>query len=356
MKPKYLLNLVSDSLHTLPLVVLYLTDGCNSRCVTCDIWRNPRRNMKMELVDEIASAFQALQVRWVLLSGGEAMQHPQWPQIARRFKAEGTHVMLLTNGLLLRKQADELVGSVDEVIVSLDGGTAVTYDAIRGVDAFDLVLDGIRAVRARGIPVSTRTTIQRANFREMPQIIEAAKSVDVNRISFLTVDVSNQYAFGPRFTADPALQLVATMGPGSPPEHGPEATALMPEDMSEFAQIIEDTITQFAPDFESGLMSESPSKLRNMVKYFSALTGDSAFDGPRCNSPHVSTVIEVDGKLRPCYFLPTYGKVSAGMKLGEAINTPTAQTLREAYRTGKRAECERCVCPLYKGPRALLRM
>ena len=89
MKPKYLLNLVSDRLNTLPLVVLYLTDGCNSRCVTCDIWRNPRRNMKMELVEEIASAFQELQVRWVLLSGGEAMQHPNWPEIARRFRAEG---------------------------------------------------------------------------------------------------------------------------------------------------------------------------------------------------------------------------------------------------------------------------
>ncbi len=356
MKPKYLLNLVSDRLHTLPLVVLYLTDGCNSRCVTCDIWRNPRRNMKMELVEEIVSAFQELQVRWVLLSGGEAMQHPQWPQIARRFKAEGTHVMLLTNGLLLRKQADELIDSVDEVIVSLDGGTAATYDAIRGVDAFDLILDGIREVRARGIPVSTRTTLQRANFREVPQIIEAAKSANVNRISFLTVDISNQYAFGSRFAADPALQLVANMGAGAPSEHGPATTALMPEDVIEFGGIIEDIIAQFAPDFESGLMSESPAKLRNMVRYFSALTGDSTFPGSRCNSPHVSTVIEVDGKLRPCYFLPIYGQVSASMPLSEAINTSAGQALREAYRTGKRVECERCVCPLYKGPRALLRM
>jgi Fe-coproporphyrin III synthase len=356
MKPKYLLNLVSDHLQSLPLVVLYLTDGCNSRCVTCDIWRNPRRNMKMELVEEIASAFHELQVRWVLLSGGEAMQHPQWPQIARRLRSEGTHVMLLTNGLLLRKQADELVDSVDEVIVSLDGGTAATYEAIRGVDAFELVLDGIRAVRSHGIPVATRTTLQRANFRELPQIIEAAKSADVNRVSFLTVDVSNQYAFGPRFTADLALQLVAHMGTGAPPEHGPAATALLPEDVQAFAQIVEDTITRFTRDFESGLMGESPAKLRSMVQYFSALTGDASFPRPRCNSPHVSTVIEVDGKLSPCYFLPTYGQVTAEIGLADAINTPAAQALRQAYRLGQRHECERCVCPLYKGPRALLRM
>jgi MoaA/NifB/PqqE/SkfB family radical SAM enzyme len=187
MKAKSLLNLAGDRLHTLPLVVLYLTDGCNSRCVTCDIWRNPRRNMRMELVENIAGAFRELQVRWVLLSGGEAMQHPQWPEIARRFRAEGAHVMLLTNGLLLRKQIDEVLAGVDEVIVSLDGGTAPAYHAIRGVDAFDLVIDGIRAVRAGGLPVTTRTTIQRANFREIPQIIEVAKAAGVSHISFLTV-------------------------------------------------------------------------------------------------------------------------------------------------------------------------
>src|SRR5690349_9234626 len=148
MKAKNLLNLVGDRLHTLPLVILYLTDGCNSRCATCDIWRNPRRNMRMELVESVAGTFRELGVRWVLLSGGEAMQHPQWPEIARRFKDEGAHVMLLTNGLLLRKQASDVLANVDEVIVSLDGGTAETYEAIRGVDAFDLVMDGIRAVRA----------------------------------------------------------------------------------------------------------------------------------------------------------------------------------------------------------------
>ncbi|MFN8373230.1 MAG: radical SAM protein [Anaerolineae bacterium] len=199
MRLKRLLNLAGDRLHTLPLMVLYITDGCNSRCVTCDIWRNPRRNMSVELVDELATTFRDLQVRWVLLSGGEAMQHPEWAAIARRFRSEGAHVMLLTNGLLLRRQADEVIRSVDEVIVSLDGGTAATYEGIRGVDAFDLIMDGVRAVRAGGIPVTTRTTVQRANFREIPQIIEAGLAAGVNALSFLAVDVSNEFAFGNRF-------------------------------------------------------------------------------------------------------------------------------------------------------------
>jgi radical SAM protein with 4Fe4S-binding SPASM domain len=341
----HLRNLFSDRLHTLPLLVLYLTDGCNSRCVTCDIWRSPRRNMSAELVDMIASASAELGVRWVLLSGGEAMQHPQWPQIAQRFKREGAYVMLLTNGLLLKKQADDLLNCIDEVIVSLDGGTSATYAAIRGVDAFELVLEGIQAAQARGLPVATRTTVQRANFREIPQIIAAAKASGASRISFLTVDVSSIHAFGPRFES------------GS--DHQMTTAALTPDDITELRRILDETILDFAPDFAAGLIAESPAKLRRMADYFAALHGSGDFPRPRCNAPHTSVVIEADGRLRPCYFLPEMGKLhleSGAGSLPEALNSDVALALRHAYRTGQRAECERCVCPLYKGPRALLRV
>lgn len=363
MRAKHLLNLAGDRLHTLPLIVLYVTDGCNSRCVTCDIWRSPRRNMALELVETIADACQELQVRWLLLSGGEAMQHPNWPEIAQRFRAAGVYVMLLTNGLLLKKQAEAVRESVDEVIVSLDGGTAATYAAIRGVNGFDLVLDGIRAARAGGLPVTTRTTIQRANYREIPQIIEAAKAVDVNHISFLTVDVSSEYAFGPRFTHDSTLPLVANMGAGAPPEHGPAATALTTEDVIELEKVLDGVEARFSADFVSGLLAESPEKMRRMVDYFGAINGQNPFPRPRCNAPHINVVIEVDGTLRPCYFLPAFGKLTTrtesniqNLSVKEAVNTDAAQALRLAYRTGQRPECERCVCPLYKGPRSLLRM
>lgn len=305
----------------------------------------------MELVENLAGAFRDLQVRWVLLSGGEAMQHPQWHEIGQRFRAEGAHVMLLTNGLLLRKQADLVAHSVDEVIVSLDGGTAATYNAIRGVDAFDLVLDGIRAVRRHGLPVTTRTTVQHANFREIPQIIDAGKAADVNALSFLAVDVSNEYAFGPRFVNDPSLKVAAN-------GHTPQSSALTPDDVQELSAILDDLEVRYAADFASGRIAESPAKLRRiLVQYFGGILGQNDFPRPRCNAPHFSTVIEVDGTLRPCYFLPSYGRLKPhGEPIQQAVNSDAAQSLRQAYRTGQRPECERCVCPLYKGPRALIGM
>ena len=35
-------------LQALPLVTLYLTDRCNSRCITCDYWRHGRTNLTLE--------------------------------------------------------------------------------------------------------------------------------------------------------------------------------------------------------------------------------------------------------------------------------------------------------------------
>lgn len=358
MAVKNLLNLAGDKLQTLPLVILYLTDGCNSRCISCDIWRSPRRNMDMELVDTIARECAALRVRWVLLSGGEAMQHPHWPQIARRFHESGIYVMLLTNGLLLRKQADALRGSVDEVIVSLDGGTHDTYKAIRGVDGFDVVLDGIRAAREAGLPVITRTTVQRGNYREIPRIIDAAQQAGATRISFLAADVSNPVAFGPRFETDGSLHIVSNAAAANP-------IALSEGEIADLSLLLDDVAEQYRAAFESGLMAESPAKLRRiLVDYFRVVAGlDDVEDSirPRCNAPHLSTVIEVDGTLRPCYFLPEYGTLNhrgedRRASLKSALNSDLAVALRRAYRAGERKECALCVCPLYKGPKAVLRM
>jgi len=340
-------NLLTDRIHALPLVVVYLTDGCNSRCATCDIWKVPRRNMSLALAERLAADCAALGVRRVVLSGGEAMQHPEWPRIATLFRAAGARVTLLTNGLLLNKQADAVRASIDDLTVSLDGGTPETYQAIRGVDGFALILEGMRA--CAGLPITTRTTLQRANFREMPQIIDAAKSVGAAKISFLAVDVSNREAFGPRF-ADLAANYAT--------EHAPLSPALTADELPEFAEMLDRLERDYAADFASGRLAESPAKLRRLHRYFAALNGITIFDPPRCNAPHVSAVIEVDGSLRPCFFLPKVGTLAdhgVNQPLRSALNSTDAIAMRAAYRAGERPECERCVCALYQSPRALIR-
>ncbi len=338
-------NLISDHLRTLPLLVLYLTDGCNSKCAMCDIWKAPRRNMDMGLVERLAASSQKLGTQLVLLSGGEAMQHPEWPMIAQKFRAAGSKIWLLTNGLLLRKQAEDVMAHVDTLTVSLDAATPDLYEKIRGVDALNLILEGMQIISKAGIPISTRTTLMRTNYRQMPQIVDMALGAGARQVSFLAVDTVNPFAFGPRF--EDVIPLNRPVN---------EFGGLMAEDLPEFGAILDEMEHTHAAHFADGRIAESPAKLRRLYDYFAEPLGLGEFEGPRCNAPHISAVVNWDGRLQPCYFLPSWGKLNAdGVELEDALNDPAAVALRTAYRNGERAECARCVCPLYRGPRALMR-
>ena len=76
----------------------------------------------------------------------------------------GLKLWLLTSGLSLAKHARAVAPLFDSVTVSLDGTDAPTYQAIRGLDAFER-MRWHRAAAAAGTPVTLRVTLQRANFR-----------------------------------------------------------------------------------------------------------------------------------------------------------------------------------------------
>src|SRR5258706_13667352 len=89
----------SSQLNRLPLVTLYLTERCNSRCVTCDYWRHGRADMNLDAVKRLLPSLGRLGTQVALLSGGEPLLNPEWPSIARALRDAGLKVWLLTSGL-----------------------------------------------------------------------------------------------------------------------------------------------------------------------------------------------------------------------------------------------------------------
>ena len=133
----------SRELDALPLVTLYLSERCNSRCVTCDYWRHGVKDMTLAQVERLLPALEARRTRTIVLSGGEPLINPQWSEIAALLKSRGLGLWLLTSGLALAKHARSAADLFQSVTVSLDGTSAQTYAAIRGLDAFDKVCEGI---------------------------------------------------------------------------------------------------------------------------------------------------------------------------------------------------------------------
>src|SRR3984893_11036047 len=106
---------VHPPLARLPLVTLYVTDRCNSRCVTCDYWRHGRDDMDLATVTRLLPSFAQLHTQMVLLSGGEPLLNPDWAAIAELLRRNGLKVWLLTSGLALAKHAHRAASLFDAI-------------------------------------------------------------------------------------------------------------------------------------------------------------------------------------------------------------------------------------------------
>ena len=318
-----------SQLQRLPLVTLYLTERCNSRCVTCDYWRHGRADTNLESVTRLLPNLLELQTQMVLLSGGEPLLNAEWADIAQLLKDNDLQLWLLTSGLSLLKHAPRVAELFDAVTVSLDGTNRETYAAIRGLDAFDKVCAGVRAAAASAVPVSLRVTIQQANYRQLPKFVELAHELGVQQISFLAVDVANPHAFGrvDDFTKNLALR---------------------PEDLTELERILSDLERAHADDFQSGFIVESPRKLRRIHSYFAAVCGLGPYPPVRCNAPEFSAVINARRAVSPCFFIPGPPEAVWQGDLGSVLNGDSMIALRESIRSGGRPECATCVCSLWR--------
>lgn len=322
-----------DALTRLPLVTLYLSERCNSRCITCDYWRHGHGDMDLQAVASLLPSLERLRTELVLLSGGEPLLNAHWAAIAQLLRAHGLKLWLLTSGLALAKHARRVAELFEIVTVSLDGTRPGTYAAIRGLDAFDKVCEGIRAAAAAGIRVSVRVTLQRANYRELPEFVVLARRLGATQVSFLPVDVANPHAFGRQSQAVP--------------DH-----ALQDADLPLFGDLLDALERDCAAEFRCGFIAESPQKLRRIAQYFAAVRGRAAFPPVRCNAPEFSAVIGAHGEVHPCFFISGPPQTPAWGGLDERLNDPQLRSLRRSIRAGARPECARCVCSMWREPGA----
>jgi MoaA/NifB/PqqE/SkfB family radical SAM enzyme len=212
------------------------------------------------------------------------------------------------------------------------------YAAIRGLNAFDKVCEGIRRVALEGARVSIRVTVQRMNYRALPGFVDLAKTLGAAEISFLAADVANTVAFGRE---------------GNFRDDAYAALSLQPADLPEFAAIIGAMERTHAADFRSGLIAESPRKLRRLHDYFAAVCGLGAFPPTHCNAPEFSAVVGATGRVSPCFFINGPAPTAAVHGLQDDLNAAAMIDLRREISAGGRPECATCVCSLWRNPQEL---
>jgi MoaA/NifB/PqqE/SkfB family radical SAM enzyme len=134
-----LLKLARNDRHLHPRVaIFYVTGQCNLNCAYCEDF-GARRNAGNDAPLPLEQAMQVLGVvrsgvDAVMLTGGEALTHPEIDQIVVRAKGElkFRELTLISNGLLL-PQHEAALSAVDRLIVSLDSPDPQAWSRLIGV-------------------------------------------------------------------------------------------------------------------------------------------------------------------------------------------------------------------------------
>jgi MoaA/NifB/PqqE/SkfB family radical SAM enzyme len=298
----------------------------------CDIWkRETNEQIRAQDLERHSNSLKSLGVRQVVLTGGEPLLHNDLSALCNFFRDRQVHLTLLTTGLLLHKRAEEVATLFDDVILSLDGPPEI-HNAIRRVSgAYNLIHKGVVAVRHfnPSLPITCRTTVQKANHRHLRQTVDTARALGLDSISFLAADLTSEAFNRP------------LIWPGEKQSE----IGLNHKEVSALEEEIEQLILQCEVSINHKYIAESASKLRRIARHFREHLGQLTPQAPICNAPWVSAVVEVDGSVRPCFFHRTIGNITSST-LEEVINGERAQEFRQSLDMENDVICRRCVCSL----------
>ena len=158
----------------------YLTYRCNAYCGFCHFgdhaaFKGQKHADTRDVVRNIGD-LKSLGVRFIDLTGGEPLLHPELDVIARAAKAAGMMTSVTTNGLLYPKYAERLRGIIDLLHFSLDSSDRGQHDAMRGIACFDAVLESLDIARELGETPDILFTVTRENYTQLEAVHELARS------------------------------------------------------------------------------------------------------------------------------------------------------------------------------------
>jgi radical SAM protein len=131
------------------------------------------------LIDQIA----AMQVPVFVLTGGDPIKRPDLFELIAHARTVGVRVSLTPSAtpLLTREIVFRLKeAGLARLAVSLDGASAATHDAFRGMaGSFERTMNATRWANEAGLSVQINTTFSRRNIEEMDEIAQLIEKLHI---------------------------------------------------------------------------------------------------------------------------------------------------------------------------------
>jgi len=175
------------------MLTFSITAACNLTCKHCWVEAmsaSSSLHVPEKTLRRLIGEYRDFGGDGVRITGGEPLSHPGWLELLRFACGVGFKtVAMQTNAMLFK---DEDVAALQELNfpglslqISLDGASAQTHDMVRGEDAFNRALEGIRRLTDGGLSrhISIFFTEMRHNLEDIPALLELADSLGINSVA-----------------------------------------------------------------------------------------------------------------------------------------------------------------------------
>ena len=163
-------------------LTIMLTRRCNLNCEFCD--QSYKFNQEMSLDDamKVIDSAKNLNIKTLVITGGEPFLHPDLFKIIRYAKENGFSVCITTNGTLIKSKVNDILSSnIDFLTISLDGIKEI-HDILRGFDGtFNRVIEGIEELEKNGYKnFSICFVVTNKNIKELEKVYSFCKAKNIS--------------------------------------------------------------------------------------------------------------------------------------------------------------------------------
>ena len=182
-------------------IMLEPTLACNSDCIMCN--RNYHRKetkeakgfLSWDTFNKVKPLFRY--ARCVSFCGfGETLLHPEFPAMLREIKKRVRFAFFYSNAIAMTADVGRIMvdAGLDRLCISIGGATRESYKKIRGVDAYDRVIDNIRQLNeykkktGKDKPVLfLEVVVMNSILPELESFVELARELGMATISMVNL-------------------------------------------------------------------------------------------------------------------------------------------------------------------------
>jgi MoaA/NifB/PqqE/SkfB family radical SAM enzyme len=177
---------------TPPAFIATIAENCNLACPSClYLLKDPDKFYssfidKNEFLRVLEKYNKEKVAETIFLTGGEPLLHPEIDEIIDICKEFNLRVCISTNGILVKSRIESML-KLDYVNVSVDSYDYETFKKNRGGSPaqFDLIRDGLIALKENGIYFSVSYLLSRENMFEFHKMIEFAELMKTIYVSLV---------------------------------------------------------------------------------------------------------------------------------------------------------------------------